>query len=58
MLLEAEINKCCPSGNATGAISNLITWVPQFFLSVEWKQGGKVDEEVSYPLIGEWRCRF
>jgi hypothetical protein len=35
MLLEAEINKCCPSGYATGAISNLITWVPYFFLSAE-----------------------
>jgi hypothetical protein len=34
MLLEAEINKCCPSGYVFGAISNLITWVPKFFLSV------------------------
>ena len=29
MLVEAEINKCCPSGNATGAISNLITWTAE-----------------------------
>ncbi len=28
MLLETEINKCCPSGYVFGAISNLITWVP------------------------------
>jgi hypothetical protein len=33
-LLEAETNKYCPGGNGTGAISNLITWVLNFFLSV------------------------
>jgi hypothetical protein len=32
--LEAETNKYCPGGNETGAISNLITWVLNFFLSV------------------------
>jgi hypothetical protein len=32
--LEAETNKYCPVGNETGAISNLITWVLNFFLSV------------------------
>jgi hypothetical protein len=32
-LLEAETNKYCPVGNDTGAISNLITWVLNFFLS-------------------------
>jgi hypothetical protein len=31
--LEAETNKYCPGGNDTGAISNLITWVLNFFLS-------------------------
>jgi len=31
MLLEAETNKYCPSGNDIGAISNLITWVLNFF---------------------------
>jgi hypothetical protein len=34
MLLEAETNKYCPGGNDFGAISNLITWVLNFFLSV------------------------
>jgi hypothetical protein len=33
-LLEAETNKYCPGGNDFGAISNLITWVLNFFLSV------------------------
>ena len=33
MLLEAETNKYCPGGNDFGAISNLITWVLNFFLS-------------------------
>jgi hypothetical protein len=32
-LLEAETNKYCPGGNDIGAISNLITWVLDFFLS-------------------------
>jgi hypothetical protein len=32
--LEAETNKYCPGGNDIGAISNLITWVLNFFLSV------------------------
>jgi hypothetical protein len=31
--LEAETNKYCPGGNDIGAISNLITWVLNFFLS-------------------------
>jgi hypothetical protein len=35
MLFEAETNKYCPGGNDIGAISNLITWVLNFFLSVE-----------------------
>jgi hypothetical protein len=34
MLLEAETNKYCPGVNDFGAISNLITWVLNFFLSV------------------------
>jgi hypothetical protein len=32
-LLEAETNKYCPGGYGIGAISNLITWVLNFFLS-------------------------
>jgi hypothetical protein len=32
--LEAETNKYCPGGYDIGAISNLITWVLNFFLSV------------------------
>jgi hypothetical protein len=32
--LEAETNKYCPGGYDFGAISNLITWVLNFFLSV------------------------
>ncbi len=32
MLLEAETNKYCPDGYDFGAISNLITWVLNFFL--------------------------
>jgi hypothetical protein len=31
--LEAETNKYCPGGYDIGAISNLITWVLDFFLS-------------------------
>jgi hypothetical protein len=31
--LEAETNKYCPGGYDIGAISNLITWVLNFFLS-------------------------
>ncbi len=31
MLLEAETNKYCPGGNDMCAISNLITWVLNFF---------------------------
>jgi hypothetical protein len=34
MLLESETNKYCPGGYDFGAISNLITWVLNFFLSV------------------------
>jgi hypothetical protein len=34
MLLEAETNKHFPGGYDFGAISNLITWVLNFFLSV------------------------
>ncbi len=33
MLLEAETNKYCPGGYDIGVISNLITWVLNFFLS-------------------------
>jgi hypothetical protein len=32
-LLEAETNKYCPGGYDIGAISNLITWVLNFFFS-------------------------
>ncbi len=41
MLLEAETNKYCPGGYDIGAISNLITWVLIFFLSVyvAWPAG-------------------
>ncbi len=35
MLLEAETNKYCPGGYDICAISNLITWVLNFFLSVQ-----------------------
>jgi hypothetical protein len=34
-LLEAETNKYCPGGNDIGAISNLIIWVLNFFLSAD-----------------------
>ncbi len=36
MLLEAETNKYCPGGNDFGAISNLKTWVLNFFLVWLW----------------------
>jgi hypothetical protein len=42
MLLEAETNKYCPGGNEFGAISNLITWVLNFFLSVCAENAGDV----------------
>jgi hypothetical protein len=32
--VEAETNKYCPGGNDIGALSNLITWVLNFFFSV------------------------
>jgi hypothetical protein len=35
MLLEAETNKYCPGGYDIGAISNLITWVLNFFFSAD-----------------------
>jgi len=37
MLLEAETTKYCPGGYDFGAISNLITWVLNFFLSEDVK---------------------
>jgi hypothetical protein len=43
-LLEAETNKYCPGGNETGAISNLITWVLNFFLSA-------IDIRVTLPTL-------
>jgi hypothetical protein len=39
MLLEAETNKHCPGGYDIGAISNLKTWVLNFFLSERLKTG-------------------
>jgi hypothetical protein len=39
--LEAETNKYCPGGYDFGAISNLITWVLNFFLSVEREVQGR-----------------
>ncbi len=45
MLLEAETNKYCPGGYDIGAISNLITWVLNFFLSVE---GPRVSSVLSF----------
>ena len=50
MLLEAETNKYCPSGYDIGAISNLITWVLNFFLSV-----GQIDTFLTPLLSG---CRL
>jgi hypothetical protein len=41
MLLEAETNKYYPGGYDIGAISNLITWVLNFFLSAEAQANGK-----------------
>jgi hypothetical protein len=38
--LEAETNKYCPGGYDIGAISNLITWVLNFFLSAVPGRGG------------------
>jgi hypothetical protein len=43
--LEAETNKYCPGGYETGAISNLITWVLNFFLSAginKWALQSKI----------------
>jgi hypothetical protein len=40
--LEAETNKYCPGGNDFGAISNLITWVLNFFLSAFSKLKARV----------------
>ncbi len=42
MLSEAETNKYCPGGYDIGAISNLITWVLNFFLSVGSGPGPQV----------------
>ncbi len=50
MLLEAETNKYCPGGNDFGAISNLITWVLNFFLSVaDSRQVTCLEAENSVP---------
>jgi hypothetical protein len=45
MLLEAETNKYCPGGYETGAKSNLITWVQNFFLSVDSHHFGNPDPD-------------
>jgi hypothetical protein len=47
--LEAETNKYCPGGYDIGAISNLITWVLNFFLSVSWVRS-------QHPLT-QWNLR-
>jgi hypothetical protein len=49
MLLEAETNKYCPGGNDIGAITNLITWVLNFFLS----EGGKMIRTFEHEPVVE-----
>jgi hypothetical protein len=52
-LLEAETNKYCPGGYDFGAISNLIIWVLNFFLSV-WRPG--FDSQPGHVgLVDRWR---
>jgi hypothetical protein len=57
MLLEAETNKYCPGGYDIGAISNLITWVLNFFLSAA-KPSYAPDFIVSFEfccrIFGQW----
>jgi hypothetical protein len=52
MLLEAETNKYCPGGNDFGAISNLITWVLNFSLSVYLVQLSSTGENLHNIRIG------
>jgi hypothetical protein len=55
MLLEAETNKYCPGGNDLGAISNLITWVLNFFLSEGWKKPGFFKKTpAQWVFLGFW----
>jgi hypothetical protein len=55
--LEAETNKYCPGGNDIGAISNLITWVLNFFLSAylllcfKALRKPPVNQELPHPSI-------
>ena len=59
MLLEAETNKYCPGGNDFGAISNLITWVLDFFLSVlSFFKETLADAFVSIKLYSLWSCGY
>ena len=55
MLLEAETNKYCPGGYDIGAISNLITWVLNFFLSADHVYWDNKDEaQLSGKGIRRW----
>ncbi len=58
MLLEAETNKYCPGGYDIGAISNLITWVLNFFLSACWlgrvSFSGEVGRYIVLPMFA-WK---
>jgi hypothetical protein len=48
MLLEAETNKYCPGGYDIGAISNLITWVLNFFLSADILLKSVINQNIFY----------
>jgi hypothetical protein len=43
--LEAETNKYCPGGYDIGAISNLITWVLNFFFECRPAGNGSVEHK-------------
>jgi hypothetical protein len=53
--LEAETNKYCPGGYETGAISNLITWVLNFFLSV-CSLAGRYDNPIPTRFLAPIDC--
>ncbi len=56
MLLEAETNKYCPGGYDFGAISKLITWVLNFFLSAgHVRPGIRIEMTLVMQVLMSWQ---
>ena len=58
MLLEAETNKYCPGGYDFGAISNLITWVLNFFLSANRQYKSTSKKNKATVTNGDLMCEY